>query len=509
VSEPGRTRKVTPFGPVLRGGRPRDGGPDWRLLGIVTTSIVMTIGLAVSATAGALLWTGQRAINRTAIAGLASGEDLNGNGIVDGPEIVEVDEVLNILVVGSDSREGLSKEQLKALGTEVEGGDRTDTIILARLDPTQDKAALLSFPRDLLVRRCDGSRGRINDAYQLGVQEGIGGPDCLVETVTELTGIPIDHFVRINLAGFIGVVDAVGGVSFYLDQPIRDRYAGVDLPAGCVTLNGAQAIGFVRARHIDSDFGRIARQQRFIRELVREATSLSTVLQPHRMFEVVRSIGQTLETDQRFGLSEMRRVAYTFRELTVNDVSAWTVPSNDSTRGGAYYAEMRPDEAEALFTSFRTGRFPPAGAPVPPRPALRPADVPPLQVQNGSGIDGIATSAQQALIDRGFNVVWTGNAPEFGHTETEVVFPPDREHEAQLVADALGGVQMSEGALGTVITVVVGRDFDASELPAAPAPGAPPAPPTPAAQPVAAPVVTPTPSEFSGATESTIQCGHA
>ena len=302
MTEPGRTHKVTPFGPVLRGGRPRHGGIDWRLFGVVVMSIVIAVSVGISAAAGALLWTGQRAISRTEVAGLQNADDENGDGVVDGADIPEIDEVLNILVVGSDSREGLSDEQLQALGTEEEGGDRTDTIILARLDPAQNTAALLSFPRDLFVTRCDGSRGRINDAYQLGEQMGVGGPDCLVQTVTRLTDIPIDHFVRINLAGFIGVVDAVGGVSFYLDQPIKDRHAGLDLPAGCVTLSGAQAVGFVRARHIDSDFGRIARQQRFIRELVRETTSISTVLQPQRLFTLVRSIGRTLENDKLFGL---------------------------------------------------------------------------------------------------------------------------------------------------------------------------------------------------------------
>jgi LCP family protein required for cell wall assembly len=330
------------------------------MLGVMTAGLLVAITVGMSAGAAALVWTGQRSIFRTDVEGLRTPEDRNGNGIIDADEVGEVNRVLNILMVGSDSREGLTREQLQALGTQVDEGDRTDTIILARLDPGQRRAELLSFPRDMLVTRCDGSRGRINEAYQIGEEDGIGGPTCLVRTIRMLTRIPIDHFVRVNLAGFIDVVDALGGVSFYLDQPIRDRHAGVDLPAGCVTLDGAHAIGFVRARYIDSDFGRIARQQRFIRELVREATSVNTLMRPQRLFDLVRSVGQTLETDRAFGLTEMRRIVYTFRSLTVGSVQTWTVPSVASERRAASYLDIEPEQAEALFEAFRTGEFPPA-----------------------------------------------------------------------------------------------------------------------------------------------------
>src|SRR5699024_6111898 len=137
---------------------------------------------------------------------------------------------------------------------------------LVQLDPRRDGAAMMSFPRDLRVERCNGSTGKINAAYAIGEGTDVGGPSCLVQTVNELTDIPIHHYVEVDLAGFIDVVEALDGVSMYLDQPITDRYAGVDFPAGCVTMDGAAALGFVRARNIDNDFGRIARQQRFAGE---------------------------------------------------------------------------------------------------------------------------------------------------------------------------------------------------------------------------------------------------
>lgn len=501
------------FGPVLRGGRPRNGGPNWRLLGMMLLCLAISMTVGLGAAAGALVWTGNHSIARKDIAGLQAPQDLNGDGRLDASEVKEVTKVLNILVVGSDSREGLTPRQLKALGTRPEDGDRADTIILAQLDPRRNRAVLLSFPRDLFVTRCDGSRGRINEAYSIGEHDGTGGPGCLVQTIRALTGIPIDHFVRINLLGFINVVDAVGGVSFYLDQPLRDRYAGLDLPAGCVTLDGARAVGFVRARHIHSDFGRIARQQRFIRELVRKATSVDMLLRPQRLYEVVRSVGQSVETDQNLGLPEMRRIAFTFRDLTAEGVDAWTVPVDDRYRGDAYYAYIRQREANALFQAFRTGEFPPRLGPPGAPTTLKPADVPPVQVRNGAGADGLASAARLALIQRGFTVSVPLNAASFDFAHTKVIYPPGQLAEAELVARALGGVALAPGNGREPITVIVGADFNPLTLPppgAAPTPTATPTPspvaPAGDPQPSSAPTASPPPPQFTGATDSNITC---
>lgn len=512
MTHPDRT---LPFGPVLRGGRRRNGGPNWRLLGVMILCLAMSMAVGLGITAGALVWTGNHSIARKDIAGLQGSDDLGFGERLGGAKVEQITSVVNILVVGSDSREGLTARQLQALGTTPEGGERADTIILAQLDPRRNRAALVSFPRDLFVTRCDGSRGRINEAYSIGEQNGTGGPDCLVQTVRALTGIPIDHFVRVNLLGFVKVVDAVGGVSFYLDRPLKDRYAGLDLPAGCVTLDGARAVGFVRARHIDSDFGRIARQQRFIRELARKATSLGTLLQPQRLFEIVRSVGQSVETDQHLGLSQMWRIAVTFRSLTAEDIDSWTVPVDDLYRGNAYYAVIRQREADALFQALRTGESPPRLGSSEVSTALEPADVPPVRVQNGAGIDGLASAAWRALVQRGFTASVTPDSAPFPVARTKVVYPPDQRAEAALVARALGGAALAPGAKRDPITVVVGADFDPLTLPppttslgtaATPAPG--PVAPAGDPQPLTPPAVSPSPPpQFIGATESPIDCG--
>ncbi|MDX1621682.1 MAG: LCP family protein, partial [Nitriliruptorales bacterium] len=155
---------------------------------------------------------------------------------------------LNLLVVGSDSRENLTPEERNELNTGSAPGQRTDTIFVMQI--SGGDVALLAFPRDLYVERCDGSQGRINAAM------AIGGPGCLVETVSQLSGIPIDDYLEVQFLGFRDIVNAVGGVEMCLDRAIQDDDAGIDLPAGCQVLDGRQALGYVRVRKIDSDLER-------------------------------------------------------------------------------------------------------------------------------------------------------------------------------------------------------------------------------------------------------------
>jgi LCP family protein required for cell wall assembly len=376
------------FGPVERGGRPRSGGPDWRRLGMFGLVVLTVLGLGAATTAGALVYVSQSAIEDVEVPALRSPGAPSGSaaGPEGGqPDVEPITDILNILVVGSDSREGLSDEQLLRLGTEDEAGDLTDTIMLMQLDPTREQVSVLSFPRDLRLTRCDGSVGRVNAAYSIGEREGTGGPECLVTTISDFTEIPIDHFVRVKLAGFVDVVDALGGVTMYLEEPLRDRYAGLDLPAGCITLDGIQALSFVRARRLDDDFGRIARQQRFMREVVREATSVGTLVNLPKLFSLVRAAGRAVETDKGLDIATQRRIAYTLRSMTEDNLDLRTVPGTPRLISGAAYVVAREDQAEQLFAAFRDGELPPEDLGREAPTALTAADVPPLQLLNGAG----------------------------------------------------------------------------------------------------------------------------
>src|SRR5699024_870483 len=150
------------------------------------------------------------------------------------------------LLVGTDSREGLTPEQQAQLSTGSEsdaGGKRTDTMMLVYTPRGGDQTMLISLPRDMLVDIPGYGENKLNAAYTFG------GPPLLTQTLEQQTGVHIDHYAEIGFGGFADIVDAVGGVEICLDEPINDPYAGLDLAPGCQILSGPQALGFVRTRY--------------------------------------------------------------------------------------------------------------------------------------------------------------------------------------------------------------------------------------------------------------------
>lgn len=271
-------------------------------------------------------------------------------------------EPMHVLLIGSDSRADLTPEERAALSTGSVAGERADTIML--LTVFGDRVGLLSFPRDLAVERCDGTSGRINAAL------AIGGPSCLVETVHTLTGIRAHHHVTVTFGGFVDVVDAVGGVELCLDAPIRDRDAGIDLPAGCQMLDGADALGYVRVRKIDSDFARMERQQEFLRALAREVADPALIARPWRLLQTSSGLTRSVTVDDGLGRVAMTRLASGLRTLAAGDAFAATVPSDPFTGpSGAALLRVRADEAAELFAGFADGSaLAPAPGPDAPDP---------------------------------------------------------------------------------------------------------------------------------------------
>lgn len=331
-----------PFGPPLRGKARR---PVGRLaLQIALVGLLVLVLAAVGVGAALLAYTSSE-LEREQVAGLQPPRG--------GPR--------NVLVVGSDSRGGLSPEELQALGTHDVDSGRTDTILLLSVQGSD--AALLSLPRDLFVTRCDGSQGRINAAI------GIGGASCLVETVTRLTGLPVHHYVEVSFVGFWRVVDAVGGVTVYLDAPLHDPPAGADLAAGCQRLDGREALGFVRARSVDSDLGRVARQQRFAIQLAKEIVRPGTLLHVPRLFSVAGASARAVTADEELGPIDLARIGWGLRALRRSELAMHTVPTVPENIGGAAVLVPIAEEAEALFARFRDGS---ALQPAPEEPAPEP-----------------------------------------------------------------------------------------------------------------------------------------
>jgi LCP family protein required for cell wall assembly len=188
----------------------------------------------------------------------------------------------NILLVGSDSREGSDPNDpdFATMGAESDvGGKRGDTLMVMHYVKKTGGVSLISVPRDLWVKIGNGEKEqRINTAYQVGT-------DVLVRTVRRALGIPIHHYVEVNFQGFKQIVDAIGGVSICVDRPSRDKSTGLFLKPGCTTLNGVKALAYARSRHFEqnldgqwsmdatADIGRTARQRKFVQTLASEAVT--------------------------------------------------------------------------------------------------------------------------------------------------------------------------------------------------------------------------------------------
>jgi cellulose synthase (UDP-forming) len=255
---------------------------------------------------------------------------------------------MNVLVVGTDSREGLTARERDDLSLGTFEGSRADTLFV--LSVQGDRAATLAFPRDLLVRRCDGSRGRINESLE------IDGPGCLVDTVGRVSGLPISHYVEVDFTGLMDVVDAVGGVEMDLDRAIRDDKTGADLPAGRQRLGSQEALAFVRVRSIDSDLGRIERQQEFVQALAGEIGSSRTITNPVAATRVVGAASGALTVDRDTGPVDLGRIAYAVAQAVEEDrMATATVPTDAATIDGQELLVEDRDAARPLYAAFADG----------------------------------------------------------------------------------------------------------------------------------------------------------
>lgn len=267
-----------------------------------------------------------------------------------------VKDALNILLIGSDSRAGAENRRYgRDPGTE-----RSDTVILLHLSAGRRSATAVSIPRDLMVdvpdcRRPDGSRSapmftQFNAAFE------VGGSACTIRTVEKLTDIRVDHHVVVDFEGFKDMVDAVDGVEVCLSRPIDDKDAHLHLPAGRVTLDGEQALGYVRARKSlgdGSDTGRIERQQRFLGALVNKVRSNEILLNPVKLYPVLDAATSSLTTDPELaslrGLYELVRG---LRDIPTEGVQFLTVP-RESYAGDVNRDQLAQPAAGKLFERLR------------------------------------------------------------------------------------------------------------------------------------------------------------
>ena len=327
--------------------------------------LVAGLALALVALLVALGWwawsvTTSSLFQRVDVGGLSDSDDEPQPGEASPPEPGDPEEplepVTNVLIAGSDSRAGLDREQRVELSVGDAEGSRADTLMLVQLRADEPDAALLSVPRDLRVTLCDGSVGRINEALE--VDYGAAPESCLVETIADVSGIDVHHYVGIDMAGFVDLVDTVGGVEMCFEHRKVDERAGLDVHPGCKQLGGADALAYARARELDEtgDFGRMERQHRLVRALLDEVAGAGFLTDVPRMLRTLGDVSEAVTTDAGFDLATMRGLVTAFADTEADDAPGATVPGRIDVIDGASYVEMVEHEAEELFAAFREGR---------------------------------------------------------------------------------------------------------------------------------------------------------
>lgn len=256
------------------------------------------------------------------------------------------------LLVGTDSREGLTAEQRGDFGTGSTEGSRTDTVMMLHV-PTMGDPTLVSLPRDSYLPIRDQGTNKLNASYSLG------GPELLVDTVEQATGLRIGGYLEIGFGGFVGVVDEVGGVEMCLEAPIQDEKAHLDLPAGCQELTGTEALGYVRMRYSDprGDIGRVERQREFLAALVQKMASPAIVLNPWSLHQVGTATGGALAIGEDTSMLEGARIALAMRAVANGNGNSLTVPVADMNYQTDVGSAVLWDEvgAEELFAALRRG----------------------------------------------------------------------------------------------------------------------------------------------------------
>jgi LCP family protein required for cell wall assembly len=366
----------------------------------------------------------------------------------------------NVLVLGSDTRKGLSKqEQVQFGGPEDVPGRRSDTIILLHLDPRRETAVVVHFPRDLRIPIPGHGFGKINAAF------GLGGPDLVVRAVHRFTGLPIHNYVVIDLAGFQHLVDTLGGVEICVDRPMHDELTGLAIStAGCHLLDGDQALAFVRARHIEGDpipdFSRIARQQQFMRAMMNSLLSARSLLDTNIIADAVGNV----TTDEAISGAELIYLGSKLRELAADDPAAAraldfrVVPARPRTIGGVAYVVADQPDAGQLFGRIRRGR--PLGdlGKVLLLTDISPANIDVVVLEGGD--PGNAAAAEAFLQGAGFSVLGTEKAPA-ARDRTEILFRPGMEGRAGVVSRYLPGLPVRRAPaalLGSADVAVVAAD---------------------------------------------------
>lgn len=391
----------------------------------------------------------------------------------------------NILIVGNDDRDSATNAELAQLGTTRDGGSyNTDTMMLLHVPADGSKATVISFPRDSYVEIPGHGKNKLNSAYPDGVndtqgttdQKKAGGAKLLKDTIENLTGLSIDHFVQVDLLGFYRISNAIGGVNVCLNQAMGPAtyvgqlgtgydsgyengqwvsdYSGINLKAGNNTIKGLQALAFVRQRHglPGGDLDRIKRQQYFLSAVFRKLVSGGTLLNPIKLQNLLKAITSSLTMDENL---DPLKLAQQMQNLSAGNVTFTTIPlSGDDPNSPAGDVILVNTAAMPDFINKLIGN-PDADA-LAKAKAADPSTVT-VTVVNDTNSNGLEQTNAAALQKLGFKTTVPAPTSDV-EAKTLIKYPKGDEAAAKAVAAAVPGAVLTQSTDVQSVTLVLGNN---------------------------------------------------
>ncbi|MDF9813553.1 LCP family protein [Streptomyces sp. SPB162] len=417
-----------------------------------------------------------------------------------GNKDVTADGPVNILVIGTDSREGLGKEYGDAGSV-----GHADTTILFHVSKDRTNATALSIPRDLMTdipdcptKQKDGSTKVVAAEKNVRFNTSLGqegrDPGCTMRAVKALTGVSVDHFMMANFTAVKDLSSAVGGVDICLAKPINDPKSHLNLSEGHHTVAGDDALAFVRTRHavgFGGDLDRIKLQQQFLGSMIRQMKSGDTLTSPGKLWKLANAATKALTVDSAIGsISKLSDLAKDLSSVDTKNITFATVPVIDNPADGKIHKTviLDPTKAPQVFSMVKSdisltkvtkkpGSPTESGTPAPDKLSgtKAPASQVRVKVFNGSGVTGAAQATINWLqnnkaVNRSTN---GGNAPAGTVAKTSLVYAPNQADQARALA-AMMGLPASALQPGTVdaaakanMTLTLGKDFKEAGTPIA------------------------------------------
>ena len=371
---------------------------------------------------------------------------------------------LNILLIGDDHRPAhASQSLLHQLGTQQDGGGiNTDTMLLLHLPAHGGAPTAISFPRDSWVEIPGYGHGKLNSAFARGAANGggdAGGVRLLINVLQNMTGLTVDHFVRVSLLGFYDIAKALGPLQVCLNHAARDSYSGINLPAGVSTLDAQQALAFVRQRHglPRGDLDREVRQQYFLSAELHKVVSAGTLLNPAKQQQLLSAVSSAMQTDTGLDLLDLatRVQGVSPDKVTFATIPITGTPTITDDNGNRVSIVQVDFAAIPAFINRITGQGSAAASAYDKATAADPGSVD-VRVVNGSGTPGLAAASSTKLSVLGFKVGTPANGPR--QADTTITYPAGMESQAKAVAAHVPGATVSVSPSATEVIVTLGTD---------------------------------------------------